>query len=235
LRLNGLVTADLDLVHDATQRLVQTVDGLTDNEWAEPSLLPGWSRAHVISHLTLNAEGLAGALAGVARGERVPMYASQEARDSDIEALAARAPGDTRERFLAATTDFAHALHRVPQDRWSTSIDRTPGKRSFKASSVAGMRLREVEIHHVDLGAGYTRADWPQAFSASVIEAMSKRGAAATPFRSHATDLDRSWEFGDGGPTVSGTAADLAWWLTGRGSGEGLTSDGGDLPGIEAW
>ena len=27
----------------------------------------------------------------------------------------------------------------------------------------------------------------------------------------------------------------LAWWLTGRGTGAGLTSDDGELPGIEAW
>jgi maleylpyruvate isomerase len=48
--------------------------------------------------------------------------------------------------------------------------------------------------------------------------------------------VDGLWTFGeDGGPTVTGSAADLGWWLTGRGSGEGLTSDSGTLPGIGAW
>jgi maleylpyruvate isomerase len=56
-------------------------------------------------------------------------------------------------------------------------------------------------------------------------------GAGATAY---ATDLDRTWELGDG-PTVSGTAADLGWWLTGRGAGEGLSSDSGELPRIEEW
>ena len=46
---------------------------------------------------------------------------------------------------------------------------------------------------------------------------------------------NRTWSFGDGGPTVTGTTAALAWWLTGRGSGEGLDVDEGELPGIEAW
>jgi len=30
-------------------------------------------------------------------------------------------------------------------------------------------------------------------------------------------------------------ATDLAWWLTGRGEGEGLTTEGGTLPRIEEW
>ncbi len=64
---------------------------------------------------------------------------------------------------------------------------------------------------------------------------MAKRGPAAEPFRAHATDLDRTWSFGEGGPTVSGAGSALGWWLTGRGDGDGLTSDNGGLPRIEAW
>jgi maleylpyruvate isomerase len=98
------------------------------------------------------------------------------------------------------------------------------------------MRLREVEIHHVDLAAGYTRSDWPPPFATLLLDSMAKRGAWSEPFRVRPDDVDGLWTFGEGGgPTVTGTAADLGWWLTGRGSGEGLTSDSGTLPGIGAW
>jgi hypothetical protein len=44
---------------------------------------------------------------------------------------------------------------------------------------------------------------------------------------------------GDGpetrGPHVHGAAADLAWWLAGRGAGEGLTVTGGELPALGPW
>ena len=60
----------LDL-SEATRRLVRTADGLSDDQYAEPSALPGWTRAHVLAHLALNAEGLAGALTGIVEGERV--------------------------------------------------------------------------------------------------------------------------------------------------------------------
>jgi maleylpyruvate isomerase len=228
--------ADSELLAEASQRLIRTVDRLEDSAWAEPSGLPGWTRAHVVSHLILNAEGLAGALGGIVSGESIPMYPSQEARDLDIEDLARAEPEVLRTRLLAATTDFADAHAAVPPDAWSTRIERVPGGRTFRASAVPDMRLRELEIHHADLAAGYTRADWSPGFACMAMDSMGKREAWDSPFTARATDVDRAWTFGSGtGPTVSGTCADLTWWLTGRGDGEGLTSDDGELPGIGAW
>ncbi|MFC4784905.1 maleylpyruvate isomerase family mycothiol-dependent enzyme [Nocardioides sp. MAHUQ-72] len=228
--------ADADLLAEASQRLIRTVDQLDDAAWAEPSGLPGWTRAHVVAHLVLNAEGLSGALGGLVQGEAIPMYASQEGRDRDIEDLAQAEPTELRTRLLGATTDLADALAAIPEDVWSTRIERVPGGRTFAAASVPDMRLREVEIHHVDLGVGYGRADWSTGFAASVIDSMGHRDTGDSAFTVRATDLDRSWSLGSGtGPTVSGTSVDLAWWLTGRGTGDGLTSDDGELPGIGAW
>lgn len=228
-------THDTELLQEATQRLIRAVDALDDEAWAEPSGLPGWTRAHVVAHLTLNAEGLAGALAGIVQGEPAPMYVSQKARDSDIEELASGDIADVRTRMLGATTEFAHAVAAVPDDAWSAKIERVSGGRTFRASSAPGMRLREIEIHHVDLAAGYTQADWALPFSTLLLDAMTKRDSWAQPFHARATDADRTWTFGEGGPTVTGSAADLGWWLTGRGAGQGLTSDHGELPGIGAW
>jgi maleylpyruvate isomerase len=224
-----------DLLPEATRRLVRTADGLEDTAYVEPSGLPDWTRAHVLAHLTLNAEGLAGALAGLVEGERVPMYASDDARNGDIDKLAGARPTVIRTRLLGACTEFADALASVPPDEAGTTIDRVPGGRSFTVADVPGMRLREVEIHHADLDAGYGCADWSPEFAAHVLDAMRTRAEAATSFSAHATDLGRRWEYGTGGPTVSGRATDLAWWLTGRGAGAGLTTDDGDLPQIGAW
>jgi maleylpyruvate isomerase len=226
------------LLPEATRSLIRTADGLADPEYAVPSGLPGWSRAHVLAHLALNAEGLAGALTGIVEGRRVPMYASQEARDGDIEELAGKDPSAIRARLLGACTDLADAIAAVPDDAWSTSVDRIPGGRTFPARAVPGMRLREVEIHHADLVAGYDHARWTPAFAVGVLDTALDRDASHAGFTAYAADLDRTWTFGqrpEAGPRVSGSANDLAWWLTGRGTGEGLTSDGGELPRIEEW
>lgn len=226
----------LDLLAAANTRLVRTVDALDDSAFSTPSLLPDWTVGHVVAHLALNGEALAGALGGVASGVGTPMYPSQEARDSDIASLGVASPSDLRSRLMASTELFDREVSELPDDKWETVIERTPGKPAFSARSTVLMRVREVEIHHADLGVSYTAADWPPAFSTLVLDSMRKRDWAVA-FQVLARDLAQTWSYGDGDPTttVTGESHDLAWWLTGRGDGGTLTSDGGDLPEVEAW
>jgi maleylpyruvate isomerase len=229
----SLTALAAELLPDATRRLIRTTDALADADYAGPSGCAGWSRAHVVAHLALNAEGLAGALAGVVEGSAVPMYVSDERRDGDIDELATAAPSELRARLLGASTRLADAWDALPADRYGATLERTPGGRSFPVAGVPVMRLQEVEIHHADLDDGYGRADWSPAFAGLLLDHRLEPDAEP-PFTAHATDLDRRWAFGTGGPTVTGTAADLGWWVTGRGDGDGLTSDSGDLPRIGA-
>ena len=225
-----------DLITDADRALVRTVDRLDEAAYAEPSLLPGWTRAHVVAHLALNAEGLAGVLHGAHIGEPQPMYASPEGRDSDIAELAASDCSELRERLLAGTATFSDALAAMHEDDWAGRFERTPGGPDFALAHVALMRVREVEIHHADLGAGYSPVDWPEPFRVLLLDSMTKRPYPA-PFSVRPADLDRTWHYGEGAgvAVVTGTSADLGWWLTGRGTGEGLEADTNDLPEVESW
>jgi len=231
----------LQLLHEASQRLVRTVDGLADERLQEDSLLPGWSRAHVVAHLALNAEALERVLNRVAAREPVTMYGSQEERDGDIAELAATGPSAVRERLLKSVTCFGEALRTFPADRVELRVERVPGGPDFRAGDVPAMRWREVEVHHADLDAGYTREQWPAAFSVDTLDALATGEAPPRtwprPVRLLARDVARTWDVGTGEPelTVTGNAADLAWWLTGRGGGDGLTSDQGELPEVPAW
>ena len=229
----------LEELAGAAHRLVRTVDGMTEADYAEPSLLPDWTRGHVVAHLALNGEGLAGTLRGLTEGRSVPVYASPEDRENDIASLGEADPAAIRSRLLGAVTDFTDAVAAVPEEAWTATVERTPGGRSFPASAALDMRQREIEIHHADLGLGYSHRDWPPAFAARLVEAAAAR-RQPEPFTARATDLDVAWHLGgassaDPGPTVTGTAADLGWWLTGRGEGTGLQCDRGALPEVEPW
>jgi maleylpyruvate isomerase len=245
--LNGRMTTDqqwaFDLLGDANSRLVRTVDGFHGDDWTAPSGLPGWSRAYVVAHLALNAEALARALHGaVADHDDVPrtMYDSDEQRSSDIATLAEEAHDVIRDRLLAGITLLNDAALAMTERAWAGRIERTPGGRSMAATAIPGMRLREVEIHHVDLDRGYTRSDWPLAFAEHLIDAMAKRLGTVEPFEVKPLDSARTWVLGEGEAeypvaVVTGTAADLGWWLTGRPAPETVSCSHGELPQIGEW
>lgn len=225
---------NLDHLLEATQRLVRTVDALDDDALVEPSLLPGWSRAHVVAHLTLNAEGLAGVLRGVVVGEDMPMYRSQEDRDADIEELAKAGPAELRERFLASTTLFHEAVVAVPEGGWAGEFRRvSAGGSMINRIAIPGMRHREVEIHHGDLATGYGPAEWPEEFLDRVFNRVVRDREDGTAVMLRTPDGDVPVA-GGGGPLVSGSRADLTWWLLGRGRGESLAADPG-LPELGPW
>jgi maleylpyruvate isomerase len=233
-----------DLLADAAARVLRTVDGFHGDDWSAPSLLPDWARADVVAHLALNAEALARMLHGVVadEDEDVPrtMYDSMDQRARDIAELREAEPSRIRERLMGATTTLADAIGAMPEDQWSTRVERTPGGRTLRASAVPGMRLRELEIHHVDLDAGYTRADWTLAFAEHLMDAMAKRVDPVEAFEVRPLDSGRTWVLGDAAgaetvPVVTGPCADLAWWLTGRAAPDTLSGSRGELPSIEGW
>lgn len=227
----------LDALHHSEQRLLLTVDSLTADDWSGPSLLPGWTRAHVAAHLALNAEGFARALDGLAHDREVPVYASAEQRDEDIEALSQADPADIRERLFAAGQALRDCFAALGPGHWEASVPRVPGVPGWEVATIPTTRRREVEIHHADLDAGYSHDDWPEDFVVELLDVVTADHAASSDspvFTVRATDTIRTWSVGAEQPVVEGPAADLGWWLTGRGRGEGLTCDAG-LPRLGPW
>ena len=235
------VAAQLERVHEATQRMVRTVDGLPDEAYAEPSVLPGWSRAHVVAHLALNAEALAAVLSGAASGRPVPMYPSQAQRDADIEQLIKAEPATLRDRLMVSSTTFRETAEALSPEVWAESrFVRIPDAPELPLRAVLDMRLREVEIHTADLDAGMGAADWPEPFLDEIFNLVvhDRQDDAAMLLRTPDGDV----LIGNGyGPAITGSRADLAWWLLGRGTGRGLSVDhtdgetGASLPTLGPW
>jgi maleylpyruvate isomerase len=221
---------ELDSLHHSDQRLLRTVDSQSPEQWRQPSLLPDWTRAHVVAHLTLNAEGFAGALDGLAGEEHVPIYPSNEARDAGIEELSRAGNDEIRERLFAATQHLRDVMNGLTAEQWDDTVNRLPEGPVWPASSLVEARQREVEIHHADLGLDYTHRDWPSDFAVDLLDHV----AGSQDFALRASDFGRTWSTGADSPVVNGTAADLGWWLIGRGAGDDLSCEGG-LPELGPW
>jgi maleylpyruvate isomerase len=231
---------DTDLPHldetvMATSSLLDGVGRLSDEEVREPSLLPGWTRAHVITHLSRNADALGNVLRGAQAGEVRSMYESQEQRDADIEAGAARTFHELLEDATAAAGRWLQAANEVHSANLDNLMTRLPGGETQPVRRVGLMRRTEVEVHHADLDIGYTAADWPADFVSALMKRRHRElEAAGVGLTWRATDNGESWATGDG-PEVTGTAADLVWWLLGRDSGEALACSVGRLPELGRW
>ena len=127
-----------------------------------PSLLPGWTVGHVLTHVARNADSFVRMLEGVERGEIVDQYeGGVGARAADIEAGAGRPAGELVHDVRGTIWRF-EGHGRADQRRGT-------GRRgSFGDGPVDGLpfrRWREVEVHHADLGLpGFTFADWSSAY-----------------------------------------------------------------------
>ena len=156
-------SAGMELCRAAHERIIAAAGILKDETARRPSLLPGWSVGHVLTHVARNADGHARRLEAALRGEEVARYPGGPAeRDTDIEAGATRPA-----RQLAA--DVAGSASRL-EDVWTRSANAGWPNRHLLAGDhwttpeSPWRRLREVEVHHVDLGIGYGPEDWSEEY-----------------------------------------------------------------------
>src|SRR5580700_8568204 len=84
------VTAAMELLAESTAGLLASAGALTGDGVRGPSLLPGWTRGHVLSHLARNAEGGTRLLGWARTGVPSFEYRSVAARAAAIEAGAGR-------------------------------------------------------------------------------------------------------------------------------------------------
>lgn len=144
----------------AHQLLLATVSELTDDDCRAPSLLEGWSRGHVLTHLARNAESHVHLLECASRGEIGEQYEGGYAgRVAAIEDGAHRSAdalvSDVRRSIYALESAWSQANH----DTWSGSGLNSKGD-TIVMADIVFLRWREVEVHHADLGLGFTFADW---------------------------------------------------------------------------
>ena len=224
-------TAELAQVADAHARLLAGVAGLDVEQAAGPSLVQGWTRAEVVTHLARDADANRRVAEGLLRGEAVAAYPGGAAqREAEIAAGRGRRPHELV-ADLARSVEWLHdTWAALPLESWGDPA----GERLLSE------RHREVEVHHVDLGLTYRPCDWPVAFSTQLLI----RTAAELPGRAQlelpapdatwvlwADDLRLAWAVraragsvvvgsvdGSEDPDVMvrGRGVELAAWLLGR-------------------
>lgn len=192
-----------------------SVTNLSDAQFAKPSALPGWSRAHLVAHLAANAAALRNLARWAATGIETPMYSSTGERADGIEQGAALPPSALRTWSAQEAVALDRDLRRLSARQWTNPV-RTAQGRKVPATEIPWLRAREVMVHTVDLATGTTFADLPTDFLAALeADIRAKRGADV--------------------PEIEGGLPDRVGWLAGRTTGGVTALGGGPAPPLTRW
>ena len=165
-----------------TELMLDAVAGLDEDGFSAPSMLPGWTRKHLVAHAAANADALGNLVHWAATGEETPMYASAEERAAGIDRGPTLSADELRSWLTASAHRLAAGLDRLTDEQWQHQVVTAQG-RTVPATELPWMRAREVCVHAVDLGTGVvTFADLPRGFLAALVgEIRAKRGLAELP------------------------------------------------------
>jgi maleylpyruvate isomerase len=161
----GRPSDDITAMTASHRRLEAALAGLDDAAVGRPSLLPEWTVGHLVTHLARNADSNTRRLEGAIADEVRDQYVGGAAgRETDIQAGAGRSAAELVADVHQSNARLETVIAEVPDDAWGR-LGRSLMGVEQPAEILPFTRWREVEVHHVDLGLGYSWADWPEALA----------------------------------------------------------------------
>jgi maleylpyruvate isomerase len=195
----------------ADQLLAVTAD-LDDGAARGDSVLPGWSRGHVITHIANFSEAMTRQVEEALQGRLVEVYdGGRPARDAAIEAGADRSADELRSHLTQAVTTLIASWEKVGPTDWPLPILH----RNSNLSAGLQATWRELTIHTADLDLGITPATWSEDFCLHLLDFLRPR----TPDNLHLIlkSPTVTWDNGTGEDvTLEGALTDLTAWYAGR-------------------
>ncbi|MFE4078740.1 maleylpyruvate isomerase family mycothiol-dependent enzyme [Paenarthrobacter sp. YIM B13468] len=226
--LEGLLQA-----RRGTAFFARKLNELTDAELDGASLLPGWTRRHVVAHVGYNARAIARLVEWAATGVETPMYPSVEVRNHEIDFGATLSPIALRNLFDHSAVHLNVEWRDLAADLWHHKVKTVQG-RVVPAEETVWMRTREVWVHAVDLDNGASFADIPAPVLARLLKDITgawKTRGTDKDLVVEVTDQPAALMFGDTAAVspleIRGSLADIACWAAGRGAAGVLARSGG--------
>ncbi|ANN20713.1 maleylpyruvate isomerase [Amycolatopsis orientalis] len=221
-------------LHDEWARVVR---GLDEEAVHAPSALPGWTRAHLLSHLARNADGLANLLTWAKTGVETPMYAGEAARDDDIEKGAYRSAEEIAEDVVGSAARLVEVAESLPDDAWWVRVRARQG-REIPAEFVLWLRLSETAIHLADLDFGYDfdrvadlLGDEFDTVVGNAIGMYAGELPAVLLIAAEENGYRHEWRMSEGElEPLTGTRGEVLAWITGRSDGSTLDGVAPPLP-----
>lgn len=154
------LAAELLLARRGQAFFSRKVNELRDEDFAGPSRVPGWSRAHVVAHIGYHARAVARLVEGAAAGRQVPMYDTPQQHAEEVD-FGATLPVEALRNLVAHAAVHLNVEWRdLPAGEWSSSVLLEDGS-TAPASATAWLRARELWLGALDLRNGADATDLP--------------------------------------------------------------------------
>ena len=229
------LASDIGRMQRESNMVMATVTSLADDELRKPTKCAGWTRAHVIAHLALGADGMTNLATWAVTGQETPAYASREQRDADIEAAAQRTAAELASDLEQANARLLAAFRALKD---GTRVETLPTLFSgeIHALSLPARRTTELIIHHDDLD---TTWEWHEADPDAILDAIEVcvrrlQAHPESPGLRIVAGEGEEWTVGDGAYRIEGYYEDLLPFLARAQVEEGLQYEG-ELPELPRW
>ncbi|HST85223.1 MAG TPA: maleylpyruvate isomerase N-terminal domain-containing protein [Kineosporiaceae bacterium] len=157
---------------------------LSDDDVRVPSLLPGYSRGHVVTHIANKTKAHVVLLGGPAAGEVRQLHPDGYDPDLAADLAATGRPAAELRSDLAQCFELLEATwDALDETHWDRQGMMAAGLRTMR--EVVGHHLRNVEVHHVDLNIGHRPSDWP----AILVESELSKRLRSVPDRADHADI----------------------------------------------
>ena len=139
-------------VREHTSLLLGTTIGYSEEDWAAPTGLTGWTRSHVAAHLAQGATAMVRVIRGLEADQPVRLYESQSAKRRAIEIGALTSGLELQIQLDTTASELQFELASLEGD--TRPVILRPGSQ-IAAGQLPLARLSEVVLHHMDLGSPF--------------------------------------------------------------------------------
>ena len=201
-------------VREHTSQLLGRTIGFSDEDWAAPTALPGWTRSHVAAHLVDGARRLVRVIDGLHSGQLRTMYDSDAEERRTIEMGALAGGLDLQIQLDTTASELQELFPSLEGDRSPVLL--RPGY-GIEAWQIPLSRLGEVVLHEMDLEARSSTMNLAPETAVSLLAFQVERLAGRDDRPSVRLVADEGYDATLDGPgdrtEVRGPAVDLIAWL----------------------
>ncbi len=202
-------------IREHTQQLLGATIGFSEEQWALPSGLPGWTRSHVAAHLVENARGFLRVCRSIALDRPTGMYESHREKVRAIEEGALASGLRLQVDLDTSASELQTLLPSLEGN--ATEVELRPGYR-LAVNQIPLARLFEVVVHSVDMGVDGFRVHVDDDIAEMLLAFEAERIGRRPDLPGMLILADEGFRARLGGDdefdTIGGPSLDLLLWLT---------------------